>query len=650
MDGPSSQASLELSSTELGALSEAGRRALVMALVAAVRADGRVDPREVMQLNALLPRWAWSEAGVSEATVAGYFEQAEERIGALHSRRDVVQLGEDCGAALVSPSLREKVIRLMVALAYADGAFLPEEKGFLFAFNEGFGLPIERLAQCCNRDDDRDIFAATARGHLEQVQSLLDRGTPVGIRDPQQWTPLHVAVAKGYLPIVDLLIARGADVHARHGQNSPPLFLACNKPYEAIVERLLRAGARVNDTGSNNMTALHLAALFGQPGVARVLHRAGARLDLLDADGRTPLHSAASEGHAEVVTVLLAAGAAVDTRSRKGCTALMFAATRGDVRTMTVLLDAGADPDARDVDGQSSLIYAASNQPAAVSLLLARGARPDLASAQGVTPLHVAARGGFSTCVRLLLDGGAPIEAANVEGGTPLFGAAVHGRSDVYDLLVLRGANPHARTRHGGTPAESFGASKAVALRSVPFVAPPPDSPDPPASLPNPGSLVNALERALSVIPLTDEAASLAARFDDYQVAAWASDQPGPAQVLVAGKDHHGRPIYVAASSLKKHGEARTRLLILAGARGRHWLPVFTTHAAAQAFRQRTDLLWPEDGKGMADAVVGTTRAVGVFRIAALPVDGVLVNPYGPGGPRVLSLEECDRIARLLPH
>ncbi|RYE91951.1 MAG: hypothetical protein EOO75_07765, partial [Myxococcales bacterium] len=169
-------------------------------------------------------------------------------------------------------------------------------------------------------------------------------------------------------------------------------------------------------------------------------------------------------------------------------------------------------------------------------------------------------------------------------------------------------------------------------------------------SLTRPGSPAAALEQALATVPLTDEAVALAARFDDYQVAAWASDQPGPAQILVAGKDPQGRPVYVAASSLKKHGEARTRLLILAGARGRHWLPVFTTPAAAHAFRERTDLVWPEHGKGVADAVVGTTRAAGVFRVAALPVDGVIVNPYGPAGPRVLSLEECDRIARLVPR
>ena len=78
------------------------------------------------------------------------------------------------------------------------------------------------------------------------------------------------------------------------------------------------------------------------------------------------------------------------------------------------------------------------------------------------------------------------------------------------------------------------------------------------------------------------------------------------------------------------------------------WPFAYTNEEAAEAFRQRTDLMWPEDGTGMADAVVGPTQASVVFRVAELPVDGVIVNPYGPAGPRVLSLEECDRIARLI--
>ncbi len=646
MESPSS--TLELSPTEIGALPDAAQRSVVVALVAAVRADGRVDPREVVQLNAMLSRGTWDEAGVSPEAVASYFAIAETRVSMLQDRNDVVQLGRECAAAITSPAVRSKVLQAMLVLAYADGAFTPQEQGFISVFNEGFGVPQARFEAFSEGPDSVDIFGATARGRLATVQSLLDRGTPVNARDPRQWTPLHVAVATGHLDIVELLLARGADVQARHGQNSPPLFVACNKPHEAIVERLLRAGARPNDVGSDNLTALHVAAMFGQLGVAQVLVRGGARVDMVDVDGRTALHVAASGGHAQVVSFLLAAGAPVDARTSKACTALHFAASRGDAASAQALLDARAEVDARDVDGQTPLLSAASNHPDTLALLLARGARPEAASSAGVTALHVAARGGFTTCVRLLLDAGAPLEARNVQGGTPLFGAAVHGRSDAYDLLVLRGADPEAATAQGATPRGSIGAAKTIALRSVTLHTPPEDAPANEQGPRAPGTPAAALEAALAAVPLSSEAASLAAHFDDYQVAVWTGDRPGPAQVLVAGKDAHGRPIYVVASALKKHGEARARLLSLAGGRGRHWLPVFTTDEAAAAFRTHSELTWPENGLGLADAVIGTVGPALLFHVDDLPVDGVIVNPYGPGGPRVLSLEDCDRIARLI--
>ncbi len=640
---------------DVRALGEAQRGAVVTALVAAARADGRLDPREAAALIAIVAGGAWAEAGVTREAALGHVRAAEARVAALRGRVDLVALGRECGAALPGEALREKVLWAMLAIAYADGVFRPQEHGLLAVFNEGFGVPGARFDALCDAAADLNIFAATARGRLEAVRSLLDGGASVDARDGQQWTPLHVAVATGQAPIVDLLLERGADVHAPHGQGSPPLFTACNKPFEAIVARLLRAGARPDDRGPGGLTALHVAALFGQAGVARALRAGGARLDLADATGRTPLHCAASEGRAEAAAFLLSEGAAVDARTEAGATPLHFAAARGDVATARALLDAGAVVDAADADGQVALHYAALNRPEALALLLARGARPGAAAAAGVTPLHLAARGGFTACARALLDAGAPVDPVNVEGGTPLFGAAVHGRKDVYELLVARGANPDARTTQGATPAGSVGAAKAFALRSVPFAgaAPGGDAGSTGAAgaagaaEAPPRAAAAALASALGAGPLSDEAAALAARFDDYQTAFWVGEQPGPQQVLVAGKGRHGRPEYVTAQR-GAGSDARARQLVVEGADGRRLVPAFTSDAAAQNFRAHTRLHWPEVGMGLADAVVGSTGAA-LFHVAELPVDGVIMNPYGPGGPRVLSLEECDRIARLLP-
>lgn len=44
-------------------------------------------------------------------------------------------------------------------------------------------------------------------------------------------------------------------------------------------------------------------------------------------------------------------------------------------------------------------------------------------------------------------------------------------------------------------------------------------------------------------------------------------------------------------------------------------------------------------------AVLGSASGA-VFQIADLPVDGVVLDPCGPGAPRPLSLEQCERVAR----
>ena len=57
-------------------------------------------------------------------------------------------------------------------------------------------------------------------------------------------------------------------------------------------------------------------------------------------------------------------------------------------------------------------------------LLLRRGADPGRADGRGEAPLHAAAERGDAAFVALLLDRGAAVDAQTAEGQTPLFLAA----------------------------------------------------------------------------------------------------------------------------------------------------------------------------------------------------------------------------------
>jgi hypothetical protein len=160
------------------------------------------------------------------------------------------------------------------------------------------------------------------------------------------------------------------------------------------------------------------------------------------------------------------------------------------VKMIEILLDAGANPNAqlklfppyravgpdRGADlmltmGATPLLRAAkAADVAAIRLLLAHGADPNLPNIQGVTPVMAAAglgsneidtRGRFKTqpdqvaSIDLLVKAGADINAHDNRGQTALHGAALFGYDDVIKDLVAHNANVNAKDEKGMTPLDS---------------------------------------------------------------------------------------------------------------------------------------------------------------------------------------------------
>ena len=92
-----------------------------------------------------------------------------------------------------------------------------------------------------------------------------------------------------------------------------------------------------------------------------------------------------------------------------------------------------------------------------VRFLLQRGANPNIADRNGVTPLQIAAQLGFIEGVERLIQGGAQLDVVDSTGETPLI-AAVHRRdAAMVELLVANGANPD-RTDNSGRSARDYAA------------------------------------------------------------------------------------------------------------------------------------------------------------------------------------------------
>ena len=89
---------------------------------------------------------------------------------------------------------------------------------------------------------------------------------------------------------------------------------------------------------------------------------------------------------------------------------------------------------------------------ASVRHLLESGVPADeCVNADGLTPLHAAARGGHARVARLLLEYGAQPERADARGGTPLMRACRHGHADVASMLLDAGAHADHASRGGYT-------------------------------------------------------------------------------------------------------------------------------------------------------------------------------------------------------
>lgn len=93
------------------------------------------------------------------------------------------------------------------------------------------------------------------------------------------------------------------------------------------------------------------------------------------------------------------------------------------------------------------------------------GADLEAIEAEGLTPLHLAAKDGHPKISRVLAEAGANLEAHNFAGYTPLHLAAQQGQSAAMTALVNAGANLNAFTPQDYTPlnlAAQFGHSAVV--------------------------------------------------------------------------------------------------------------------------------------------------------------------------------------------
>lgn len=139
----------------------------------------------------------------------------------------------------------------------------------------------------------------------------------------------------------------------------------------------------------------------------------------------------------------------------------------GDAATKALNEPGSTVVNARDLaSGETGLhIVTARRDALWIRFLAQRGANPNIADKNGVTPIQLAASLGFIEGIEALIKAGARIDVTNSAGETPLI-AAVHRRdAAMIRLLLSKGANPDRHDNSGRSArdyAKLMGASSSA--------------------------------------------------------------------------------------------------------------------------------------------------------------------------------------------
>lgn len=114
---------------------------------------------------------------------------------------------------------------------------------------------------------------------------------------------------------------------------------------------------------------------------------------------------AAAEGNSRIVQAELAEGTPVDSHNSHGETALLLATQGNHIKAARLLIESGADVNARAGTGTEGTAYlhaGAMGYLEIITLLLDAGADPNIADADGITPLQHSERRGFDKISSIL--------------------------------------------------------------------------------------------------------------------------------------------------------------------------------------------------------------------------------------------------------
>jgi ankyrin repeat protein len=335
---------------------------------------------------------------------------------------------------------------------------------------------------------EKRLLNAILNNDLARLQEALQQEVDLNVRDGSGETALMLTARCGNEEMFQLLLNREANPHLTNLKGQTALMIAAQSGQVKMTHQLLyREGIQVNQQDIWGQTALMKASENGHLAIVKALLKAGANPNITDPYGLTALMMAAENGQTEVVSTLLKAEADANLRDQFNNTAFSLAASKGRQTVMTELLDhwqfnfasellnacecgdiitatellrptSGLDVnEARTANGKTPLMLAAENgHIELVNRLLNHGADVRLKDVFGWTALFYAVSGMYAhlELIQLLLQAGSNINALSEKQYSPLHTAiqSPYAKQECIHLLLESGADLNAKNNKGQTP------------------------------------------------------------------------------------------------------------------------------------------------------------------------------------------------------
>ena len=222
--------------------------------------------------------------------------------------------------------------------------------------------------------DVKSFHAAARAGDMMAITAFLDGGININAQEADEGrTALISAAARGDLEVVNLLLQRGADPNVTDNIGDTALLHALEARYDQVEQVLLNhPKLDPHARGLNGVTTLSKYVWRERKDAVQKLLDRGADVNAQDNHGDGPLHGAAQTGNVEILDLLLAKGANPNLMNKEGGTPLMWAVVFDREDAARRLLERGADASLKDADGHTARYWAIKNKREKLVALLPR--------------------------------------------------------------------------------------------------------------------------------------------------------------------------------------------------------------------------------------------------------------------------------------